>query len=184
MKSRALNSLILVNHRGFMLYNALSFQLVWWASALWANWSLMLSIPLLLLHFALLASIENPQHCRRDLLTMLKVGMLGISIDALLTLMGVFEFNTSPWWLACLWLHFALSLHHSLMFLRALPVVLQALMGGIFGSLSYLGGAKLHAFALPLGVGESVLIIAGLWVFLLPVFIQIASSQQLMRRSL
>ncbi len=165
-----------------MLYNALSFQLVWWASVLWANWSLLLTIPLLLLHFVLVTSIENAPACHRDLHTMIRVGMLGVAIDALLTLLGVFEFNTSPWWLDCLWLHFGLSLNHSLNFLRALPVFLQAILGGVFGSLSYLGGAHFYAVTLPLGMSTSALILALLWATLLPLFVKIVLSQQLIRR--
>ncbi|QYJ79782.1 DUF2878 domain-containing protein [Shewanella acanthi] len=182
MKPQTINSLIIVNHRGFIFYNAVSFQLVWWSSVLWGNWSLLLTIPLLLLHFGLVTSIENPHSCRRDLLVMIKVGVLGVAIDALLTLLGVFEFNTSPWWLDCLWLHFGLSLNHSLNFLRALPVFLQAILGGVFGSLSYLGGAQFYAVSLPLGVSTSALILAVLWTILLPLFVKIALSQQLTRR--
>lgn len=52
--------------QGFIIYNALSFQCVWWSSILWGNGVLLLNIPLLLIHFMLLALVENRQAVLRD----------------------------------------------------------------------------------------------------------------------
>ena len=178
MKSMLANSRYLPKHQGFILYNALSFQLVWWLSVLWLNLSLLLTIPLLLIHFRLLASSGKRQFRQIDLLAMAKVGSLGIGIDVGLTLLGLFEFAVLPWWLACLWLHFALSLNHSLAFIRALPLALQALLGGVFGALSYLAGAQFHAVTLPLGNIISALLLFVLWSTLLPLVIKLTHSDR------
>ncbi|KEK27581.1 DUF2878 domain-containing protein [Shewanella xiamenensis] len=168
--------------QGVIIYNALSFQCVWWSSILWGNRVLLLNISLLLIHFLLLILVANRQAVFRDFSTMIKVGLLGIAIDTLLTLFGVFEFTVLPWWLACLWLHFALSLHHSLVFMRALPIILQVILGGVFGSLSYIAGAQFNAVTLPFGESISMIILAVVWTILLPLFIKISRSYRQIRR--
>ena len=168
--------------QGVIIYNALSFQCVWWSSILWGNRVLLLNISLLLIHFLLLTLVENRQAVFRDFSTMIKVGLLGIAIDTLLTLFGIFEFTVLPWWLACLWLHFALSLHHSLVFMRALPIILQVILGGVFGSLSYIAGAQFNAVTLPFGESISMIILAVVWTILLPLFIKISRSYRQIRR--
>ncbi|PZP33185.1 DUF2878 domain-containing protein [Shewanella xiamenensis] len=168
--------------QGVIIYSALSFQCVWWSSILWGNRVLLLNISLLLIHFLLLALVENRQAVFRDFSTMIKVGLLGIAIDTLLTLFGIFEFTVLPWWLACLWLHFALSLHHSLIFMRALPIILQVILGGVFGCLSYIAGAQFNAVTLPFGESISMIILAVVWAILLPLFIKISRSYRPVRR--
>lgn len=193
---------------GWIIYNALSFQLVWWVSVLWLNQGLLLTVPLLLLHFVLLAwlatshpALKNGNVCDRegeihsgkesvmthgsapecwqyhakaDSRLMLNVAGLGIAIDIGLMALGVFEFSAFPWWLCCLWLHFALSLNHSLAFMGALPLGVQALFGGIFGALSYVSGAQFNAVTLPYGSLHSGIILFFIWLILLPVALQLA----------
>lgn len=175
MKSMLANSRVPFKHQGFILYNALSFQAVWWSSVLWLNTSLLLTIPLLLFHFILLASLSKPEYRKVDLLLMLKVAALGIGVDTVLSVLGVFEFALFPWWLGCLWLHFVLTLNHSLSFMRPLPLIFQALLGGIFGGLSYLAGAQFNAVSLPYGNVISAVVLFLVWLVLLPFLIQLAN---------
>lgn len=175
MKSMLANSRHLPKHQGFILYNALSFHAVWWSSVLWLNLSLLLTIPLLLLHFILLSSSGKGQYRQVDLRLMLKVAALGIGIDTVLSVLGLFEFPALPWWLGCLWLHFGLSLNHSLAFMRPLPLILQALLGGIFGTLSYVAGAQFNAVILPCGNVISAVVLFFVWLVLLPFLIQLAN---------
>uniref|UniRef100_Q0HXB4 DUF2878 domain-containing protein n=1 Tax=Shewanella sp. (strain MR-7) TaxID=60481 RepID=Q0HXB4_SHESR len=176
----ARSSLNISKHQGFIFYNALSFQCVWWTSVLFGNSALLLSIPLLVLHFMLLPWVETAAAIPRDLSTMLKIGLLGMAVDSLLTLASVFEFSAFPAWLACLWLHFAVSLHHSLKLIRAFAIVLQAILGAIFGSLSYLAGAAFHAVSLPYGEGVSAVFLTIIWAVLLPLFIKLSRSHRSM----
>lgn len=175
MKSILANSLVPLKYQGFILYNALSFQVVWWSSVLWLNSSLMLTISLLLIHFILLAVLGKHEYRKVDLLLMLKVAALGIGVDTVLAVLGLFEFALFPWWLGCLWLHFALTLNHSLAFMRHLPLIFQALLGGIFGGLSYLAGAEFNAVNLPYGNVISAFVLFFVWLVLLPFLIQLAN---------
>lgn len=191
----------------FNLYNALSFQLVWWTSVLWVNWALWLTIPLLLLHLLLFQRVkpcaDNCEGTQQSglgeaamhdsslmtkflmlkaailshvSLNILSLAVLGIVIDGSLTLLGVFQFSHFPWWLALLWLHFCLSLRHSLAFMQRLPVVIQALLGGVFGSLSYLAGAHFGAVYLPFDASVTAGILALVWAILLPFMLRMTLS--------
>ncbi|MGS0724255.1 DUF2878 domain-containing protein, partial [Shewanella sp. 30m-9] len=102
-------------------------------------------------------------------------GAIGITVDSLLVWFGVFKFDNMPYWLGLLWLYFALCLDYSLALFRKFPLLLQAILGGIFGCLSYLAGAKFDAVMLPLGEVWSGLILVLIWSCLFPVLLIISS---------
>ncbi|WP_137222495.1 DUF2878 domain-containing protein [Shewanella sp. MEBiC00475] len=158
----------------FIVINAVCFQLVWWAGVLGHNQLVLLSILLIISHFLLSTSV------RHDVRVMCVCGGIGIIVDSLLTGFGVFEFNIIPYWLGLLWLYFALSLHYSLAIFRTFPIWLQSLLGGLFGCLSYMAGAKFDAVVLPLGNVWSVFILALIWSGLFPVLLHI--SHRITRR--
>ena len=155
----------------FILINAVCFQLVWWAGVLAQNQLLLLSILLILSHFLLSPS------ARHDALVMGVCGAIGIAVDSLLVWFGVFEFANIPYWLGLLWLYFALCLDYSLSVFRKFPLWLQSVLGGVFGCLSYLAGAKFDAVELPLGDAWSALILALIWSGLFPVLLIISSKK-------
>ena len=66
--------------------------------------------------------------------------------------------------------------------MRALPIILQVILGGVFGSLSYIAGAQFNAVTLPFGESISMLILAVVWAILLPLFIKISRSYRQIRR--
>jgi hypothetical protein len=152
-----------------ILINAVCFQLVWWAGVLAHNQLILLSILLLICHFLLSKSV------RHDALVMCVCGAIGITVDSLLVWFGVFKFDNMPYWLGLLWLYFALCLDYSLALFRKFPLLLQAILGGIFGCLSYLAGAKFDAVMLPLGEVWSGLILVLIWSCLFPVLLIISS---------
>lgn len=166
--------------RGFIIYNAVSFQFVWWSSVLWLNFSLILTIPLLLLHFILLIGQGKRQCYKLDWMLILKLAPIGMAIDTLLVIFGVFEFAVFPWWLICLWLHFILSLHYSLAFMRHWPLFLQVIIGGIFGCLSYVAGAKMSAVTFPLELISTCIVLAMIWCLLFPLLLHLTHSNSLM----
>lgn len=150
------------------LINLLMFQAVWWLSILYQNSVLVISLGLLLLHFALSSNRQA------DLLCMLKVVACGLVIDSTLTLMNVFEFQTTPYWLALIWCHFALSFRYSLAFAQKLPFYLNAIIGGVFGCLSYLAGARFDAVVLPQEYLTSVMILFSVWFVIFPIFVNVS----------
>ncbi|MCT7941030.1 DUF2878 domain-containing protein [Shewanella holmiensis] len=152
-----------------VVFNALSFQCIWWLGVLYQNQFIIISILLVLLHFVV------SKNRKRDFWVVLAVSSLGIFVDICLIYFGVFEFSISPWWLALLWIFFALTLNSSLAFAHKLHLPLQVILGGISGSLSYLAGANFGAVVLPFGTVYSTCILVVIWCVLFPVSMTIAA---------
>ena len=153
------------------LINLLMFQAVWWLSILYQNSVLAISSGLLLLHFAL------SSHRQSDLLSMVKVVACGVIIDSLLTYMQLFEFQYIPYWLGLLWCHFAISLRYSLAFTQRLPFYINAILGGVFGCISYLAGARFGAVVLPQEYLTSVMILFSVWFVIFPIFVNVSRQR-------
>lgn len=148
--------------------NLLMFQCVWWLSILYQNSALGLSLGLLLFHFILSSRMQL------DFMLMLKVVLLGMAVDSGLIFSGVFHFSETPYWLILLWCHFAISLGYSLAFTQKLPWYINALLGGVFGCISYLAGARFDAVQLPLEYLSSAMILFAIWSVIFPIFVNIS----------
>ncbi|MGS0676984.1 DUF2878 domain-containing protein [Shewanella sp. 0m-4] len=155
-----------------VIINLLMFQAVWWLSILYQNSALWLTTGLLLVHFAL------SQRGRKDLTLMIKVASLGFAIDLGLKWAGVFQFQQFPFWLFVLWCHFALSLRYSLAFTQKLAWYVNAILGGVFGCLSYLAGERFEAVNLPLELFSSALILFAIWIVIFPMFVNVTKAPQ------
>ncbi|WP_394129651.1 DUF2878 domain-containing protein [Shewanella maritima] len=152
-----------------VLFNAASFQLVWWLGVLYDNQYLWLSTTVIAVHVLL------SKQKQVDVITLLACAIIGISIDGMLVLSGVFHFAQSPIWLMCLWCIFALSLNYSLAAFKRLPTLLQATLGGVFGALSYIAGAKFEAVSFPLDLFLTSILLFLIWSALFPVLLFISS---------
>ena len=152
------------------LINLLMFQAVWWLSVLYQNQSLWLSVSLLLVHFAISSDV------RQDMSLILKVALFGFTFDCLLMFVGVFQFQPFPFWLLAIWCHFAISLRYSLAFTQKLSWQINAILGGVFGCLSYLAGARFEAVLLPLELLSSGLILFFVWLVMFPMFVHISRA--------
>lgn len=101
------------------------------------------------------------------------VGLLGYVTDSALVLTGLIAFpafthlgGPSPLWMIALWVGFAMTLRHSLGWLRG-RYLLGAALGAIFGPLAYFAGEKLGAISLIAG-NASLLAVALQWSVALP----------------
>lgn len=152
-----------------MLLNGVWFYLLWF-SAVWGRESFIAVTALLLcLHLYI------HKHQRVEWTLILVVALIGISIDQLLLLMGVFVFQESvllPGWLCLLWAGFAATLRHSLRF-AAHSLRLAALLGAVGGASSYFAGARLGAVSFGYGTTETLILLATIWSGLLPLFFRI-----------
>lgn len=150
------------------IVNLVMFQCVWWLSILYQNAALGLSLSLLMFHFLLSNRMKS------DLMLMLKVALVGIVVDSLLIYVGVFVFSETPYWLILLWCHFGISLRYSMAFAQKLPWYINGLIGGVFGCLSYLAGARFGAVHLPLEYFTSVMILFAIWLVIFPMFVNVS----------
>ena len=75
----------------------------------------------------------------------------GLLLDSLWIHLGVLDFGGAtyaPSWILLMWIAVALTINHSLVFLRDRPL-LGALVVALFGPVAYIGGDKLGAVQVP-----------------------------------
>lgn len=158
------------------LLNAIGFQLGWTVCVLgaakgmpWAGPAV--AVVLLTLHGLL---VPAP---RASLSFVVAVGAAGCAIDSLLGFLGTLQFRDGlgpgwvcPPWLLALWMLFATTPELSLRWLKG-RMGPAALLGGVFGPLSYYAGHVLGA----IGVGEplstNVAILAVVWMGVMPLLV-------------
>ncbi|WP_176517556.1 DUF2878 domain-containing protein [Pseudomonas faucium] len=158
--------------RGWLLGNALWLQAGWWACVLGARqpWLLWLVLAGLVVHLCLCPSL------RSEVRVLLWVALAGCLLDSVLGLLGVFRFahGPLPLWLALLWLVLASGLRHSLAW-AGRPLWRAALLGLLGGPLAYLAGARVAGIELPLGPLLTGLILAPIWMLVLPLTLRFAA---------
>lgn len=132
---------------------------------------------------ALFAALQlRMQRTRRADLRLLAVaGMAGFALDSALVATGLLRY-AAPWplaglapaWIVALWMGLALTLNHSLRWLRSRPWLAGAL-GALAAPLSYLGAARgwqAVAFAPP--VAGTLAIVAACWAVMLWALVSLA----------
>lgn len=154
-----------------LLANALWLQVGWWGCVLGAQRPVLLGAMAVGLLVHLGACRQRGEEGR----ALLRVGLAGCLLDAVLGWLGLFDFRgvLLPGWLALLWLVFASGLRHSLAW-AARPAWGGALAGAVGGPLAYCAGAPLAGVGLPLGVAVSALLLAVLWAAWLPLMLRLA----------
>jgi hypothetical protein len=151
-------------------FNAAWFQATWFCCVLGREPWVPVALLSLVLHFYLVS--DRGLEFRR----LLPIAMVGIGVDVVLTLTGVFDFDSAtivPLWLILLWWVFAAALYRSFAKIGQ-SMWLAAVLGGIAVPFNYMVGAGLGAVSLPLGEMLSIAILVAIWVFLLPLLYRIS----------
>ena len=128
--------------------NLVGYQLVWFAIVISASrgqpwWGIASALVFVGLQF--LYSTNRSADAR----ALMAAFVCGFLLDGALAASGWLHYASpllslpAPVWILALWLAFAMTLNHSMAFLRGKPVM-AALLGGIGGPLAYLGAA--HGF--------------------------------------
>ena len=153
-----------------ILVNAIWFQLAWICAVV-------LHQPYLLMGLITFHIWMVREQRLKELVAVCACSMIGIATDQVLTVMGVYDFTSVfiPAWLALLWVCFASTLGFSMAFFQS-HVWFASLFGAIGGGLSYLAGHKLGAVGFPLGVTNTILIVATVWALLFPLLLFIYSK--------
>ncbi|WP_252274198.1 DUF2878 domain-containing protein [Pseudomonas subflava] len=148
---------------GALLFNAGLFQIGWWACVLSPRQPWLLAIVLL----CLAVHLRWPGR-RGEWRAVLAVTLFGTLLDGALGALGLFAFGLPPAWLILLWALLACTLGHSLAW-SARPWWRAAVLGALGAPPAYLGGATLAGVALPLGTLPTLLVLAVVWAFVLPI---------------
>lgn len=157
------------------LINALGFQLGWWACIAGVGYGLEIQAMAFcaILVCTHLSFSKSPwQEIRLAGIALL----LGIGIDSLLQYLSVIDFYgwvlgpLSPFWLWMLWVLFALTLNGSLVFLKKQPHLTSAILGMVFGPLTYVAGARLGAASLEV-TSVHIFALASAWMLAMPMLV-------------
>lgn len=145
------------------MLNALFFQLNWFACVLggahgqpiWPLFTLSL----------MFAQVARGNTLRQDVALALGAAVIGLILDSLWITSGIFDFGTqfAPVWIVMMWMGAALSLNHSLAWLKNQPW-LGGILAAMLAPLCYLSGESLGAVVVD-NAGLPVVAISWLLVF-------------------
>ncbi len=156
------------------LINFVLFQLAWFAGILGAAhhqalWGILAIVLCLAVHVWLLPKMNR----REEHVLMLKCFLLGTLIDTVLMQAGIMVYASpnpvsflSPLWMSLLWVALAVTLNHSLAWLKN-KYGLSAILGSITGPLSYLAGVRLGAGSMPDEI-NSLVALSIVWALSMP----------------
>ena len=158
----------------FLIANVLGFQAVWFASVIGAANGLPWAGPLAAAVYAAAHLAWTPD--RAGDLRLLAIALLmGFVADSLLAATGVLAF-ASPWpstlvapvWILAMWAGFALTLNHSMAFLRGRWLAAAA-FGALGGPLACWGAARaFNAVDFGLGLPVAMFALAVVWGVAMP----------------
>lgn len=163
------------------ILNAVLFQLIWfacvWGGASGRWWLAVASV----IGFALW-QVPRSARPKTELALMGAAVFTGLLVDTVYVVAGLVSYpQPGPWrglapvWIIALWVGFALTLNHSLAWLKDRPLA-AALMGGLAGPLSFWIGVTRFAAAEFVAPAPLVLVILGAaWALLLPGLFALAS---------
>ncbi len=119
---------------------------------------------------------------RADALLVLYAAVIGFVIDSAFAQASLISYAAAtPWaqlapiWIVALWMSFALTLNHSLAYLKTHALVAAAL-GGIGAPLAYLAAANWGALAFPASQLPSLILLATVWAVLTPALCRLAQA--------
>lgn len=160
--------------------NAVGFNIVWFITVFGAAGGLAWAGPAALLVFAVLQVTLAPRP-RYDLTAMAVFAAAGIVIDSAWSLSGAVVYAAgwpfpgfAPVWLVTLWAAFALTIGHSLAWIRARPA-LAAVFGLVGGGFSYWVGARVGAVELAIPGWIYGAAVGLVWAVALPALIRLTA---------
>jgi hypothetical protein len=119
---------------------------------------------------------------RADLLLMTYAAVIGFVIDSAFAQSHLLSYaaatpwvNLAPVWIVALWISFALTLNHSLAYLKAHPLA-AATLGGIGAPLAYLAAARWGAIAFATPGWSALILLAAVWAVLTPALCRLAQA--------
>ncbi len=150
--------------------NYLLFQIGWFACVLGGDHvALIAAVIILFIHLLWVGS----WHKEKQVLAI--TFLLGCAIDSFLGNLEILKFHSQlddggrilPLWLACLWLIFGTTLRHSLDWSRTHKLY-GAILGFFGGPISYLAGSKMSDVTLAQPLWQTLLVLAIIWAFVIP----------------
>lgn len=124
---------------------------------------------------------RSGEGARNELALVLTAGALGTVGDILLISTGAIVYASGSWiaglgphWMIVLWMAFGATLNVAYRWLHG-RYLLAALVGGVFGPLSYWAGWRLGGVAFPASLEHGLTALALLWAVSLPALVFVAA---------
>ena len=161
-----------------ILINVAAFKIAWLATIFGSANGLPMLGPMAVL-IAVIIHLWRADIAVQELRLLIVVGLIGLFWDSVILSTGwlvypngIFISGVAPYWMFSLWVLFATTLNVSLRWLRS-RLGLAALMGAVFGPMSYIAVASVGAVKVndPTAVYA---ILALAWLFLLPLVTQLS----------
>lgn len=163
--------------------NALVFQVVWFSCVLGAGRGYAWLGPLALTAFILVHRWVAGGQWSKELGYAVTVGVAGTLLDTAYVAAGLLDYASNPFaaalpglappWIAALWIGFALTLNHSLGWLRG-RTLLAVTLGAFAGALSYFAGAQFDAVSLRASPWLVYGVLAVAWGLAMPLLLALA----------
>ena len=159
------------------LPNFIAFQTGWFSCVLGAAngipWLALLVFPIVLWN------IQKSDSASSELLLVFLAVILGLLLDSFLVRSGwlrypngMFLEGIAPYWILALWALFATTLNASMSWLKK-SLMFSAVMGAVFGPLSYMAGESFGAIEF-IKFDHSMLALAVGWAFAMPLLLVVA----------
>ena len=168
-----------------ILFNALAFQLGWFACVL-GGANRLPWLGTLVAALIVYWHLHQAQRPGREFALLAVVGVLGALWDSLLVALGWLHYpsgtlmnNTAPHWIIAMWVLFASTLNVSLRWLRGRRA-LGALLGAVAGPLAYYAGAGLGGVDITAPLLAFTALAAG-WAVFVPLLISLSTRLDGMR---
>lgn len=156
-------------------FNLIAFNLIWLGSVIGRYELIWVVAPAVLLYAGLLIFTGTV-----NVYQVLLPALLGICVDASLTLFGVFQFSDErlllPLWLFVLWIAFATTLSQSLAVIGKHKLV-AGIAGAVAVPLNYFVGERLGAVSFGYSVPITIVLLSSIWALLLPLLFVVVNSR-------
>lgn len=157
-----------------IVINFIAFQVVWLIAVIGAANNLLW--PTVIAVLAFMAWQLSPQRRHpNDIKFVIYAAIFGLILDSLWQVTGLINFQLSlpfiaPIWILLLWVTFALTFNHSLMWLKK-KIWFASVFGCIGAPLSYLAGTRLNALSYPEGPLFISILLGISWALVTPFFV-------------
>jgi len=167
--------------RAPILINAMLFQITWFAcvigSAKGLFWPALLACSILAIY-----QLHPARRYYSDFKLVALSIIMGLIVDTIWIQSDLMVFtdprpssNVAPAWIILLWIAFALTINHSLAWLKAHPI-LPVVMGLLGGPLSYLAGLKLSAVEFHADTVQITVCLGLAWALSLVILVKASES--------
>ena len=157
------------------IINFIAFQVIWLIAVIGAANEKLLPTVLAVAAFCCWQLSAKRRH--QDDLPLLGFAIIaGLILDSAWQALGLIQYNLpipmiAPIWIILLWITLALSINHSMIWLKK-SIWLAILFGAIGAPMSYYAGSKLDALSYPQGLFTINILLAISWALVMIIFTQ------------